>query len=204
MVAFDRTLRGRICDNLAAHGRLEVPGGERRHAAVVVALADDGRGQASFLLTRRAATLRSHTGQWALPGGRLDQGESVVDAGRRELGEEVGIVAAEVLGLLDDYPTRSGYRITPLVAWLPPGTTVTPDPQEVAEVHLVPLADLDGAAPPRFLELPDAEGPIIQLPLLGTLIHAPTGAILHQFREVALHGRPVRVAHYDEPPFARR
>ena len=72
-----------------------------------------------MLLTRRAAGLRAHRGQWALPGGRCDEGETPVEAALRELHEELGLELGpdDVLGLLDDYPTRSGYLITPVVVW---------------------------------------------------------------------------------------
>src|ERR1700733_235451 len=79
----------------------------------------DVSGGAAFLLCRRASRLSSHAAQWALPGGRLDPGETPVDAALRELDEEVGIrlPASMVWGVLDDYPTRSGYVITPGGIW---------------------------------------------------------------------------------------
>jgi 8-oxo-dGTP pyrophosphatase MutT (NUDIX family) len=216
-VRYDAALRDRLRGHLDRHDRTSVTDPALRHAAVVVAVlaAEEGRdagdrrdgaaeSSAAFLLTRRASRLRAHRGQWAFPGGSLDPGEDAVTAALRELDEEVGMRDVEVLGLLDDYPSRSGYRITPVVVWAPPGTPVVPDPSEVASVHRVPLEVLD--ATPRYLSLPDAEGPVIQVPLapLDTLLHAPSGAVLHQFAEVALHGRATRVAHLDAPGFARR
>ncbi|RTL63018.1 MAG: CoA pyrophosphatase [Pseudonocardiaceae bacterium] len=158
----------------------------------------------ALLLTRRAPTLRRHANQWALPGGRLDPGETEIVAARRELDEELGLRLDDdaVLGVLDDYPTRSGYLITPVVLWGGPARDLTPNPDEVGSVHRVALRQID--VEPRFLTIPESDAPVIQLPMLGRFVHAPTGAVLHQFREVVLHGRPTRVAHLEQPVFAWR
>jgi hypothetical protein len=122
------------------------------------------------------------------------------------LDEELGLRLSPdaVLGRLDDYPTRSGFVISPLVLWAGVAPEVTPHPGEVESVHEVPLADLDIPGSPRFVTIPESDAPVIQLPLLDTLIHAPTAAVLYQFREVAMHGRQTRVAHYEQPVFAWR
>jgi 8-oxo-dGTP pyrophosphatase MutT (NUDIX family) len=171
---------------------------------VAAVLLPDADGRACFLLTRRAATLRSHTRQWALPGGRVDAGEPVVTAALRELHEEVGLALDEdaVLGLLDDYPTRSGYVITPVVVWAGPGAALRPNPDEVASVHRVPLDDLEAPEVPRLVRIPESDRPVIQLPILSTLVHAPTAAVVYQVREVVVHGRPTRVDHFEQPVFA--
>ena len=169
-------------------------------------LLPDEEARPAFLLTRRAPGLRAHGGQWALPGGRIDPGESAPRAALRELAEEVGLVLDEVavLGCLDDYPTRSGFVVTPVVAWAGPVPALRANPAEVASIHRVPLADLDAPDVPRFLTVPERERPVVQLPLLGALIHAPTAAILYQLREVILHGRATRVSHLEEPVWKPR
>ena len=174
-----------------------------KHAAVGIALVPGPDGP-TFLLTRRATTMRGHPGQWALPGGRSEPGETPGETARRELAEELGLALGPdaELGVLDDYATRSGYVITPVVLWAGPDPELVANPDEVAELHRVPVALLD--VEPRFLTIPESDRPVIQLPLFDRFVHAPTGAILHQFREVVLHGRPTRVAHLEQPVFAWR
>lgn len=197
-------LAERVRAHLARHPRHAHPLDDHRHAAVAVVLLPDAGGRACFVLTRRAGGLRNHAGQWALPGGRIDAGETPEDAARRECAEEVGLVLAPsaLLGRLDDYTTRSGFVITPVVAWCDAPAVLTPDPEEVAEIHRVPLAELDRPGVPHLRRIPESERPVISIPLVGTHIHAPTAAILFQLREVAVWGRTTRVAHYEQPVFA--
>ncbi|OLC59546.1 MAG: coenzyme A pyrophosphatase [Candidatus Rokubacteria bacterium 13_1_40CM_4_69_39] len=200
----DDALRARARANLAAFERRSLARDGRRPAAVALVLLDDDEGRACFLLTRRAASLRAHARQWALPGGRIDPGESAERAALRELREEVGLERDEptVLGLLDDYGTRSGFIITPVVVWGGSGAALVANPAEVASVHRVPLADLDRPDVPRLVTIPESDRPVIQVPLLSTLVHAPTAAVLYQVREVVVHGRPTRVAHFEQPVWA--
>ena len=202
----DGALLDRVRAHLGAFDRVALPDDGRRRAAVAEVLLADAEGRACFLITRRAATLRNHTGQWALPGGRIDAGETAEDAALRELREEVGLTldAAAVLGLLDDYGTRSGYIITPVVVWGGEVGTLVPNPAEVAKIFRVPLDDLEGPDVPRLVTIPESDRPVIQLPLLGTLIHAPTAAVVYQMREVVVHGRPTRVNHFEQPVWAWR
>jgi mutator protein MutT len=182
------------------------PLGDRRHAAVALALIRGEGGEPSFVLTRRAARLRNHAGQWALPGGRLDAGETPEQAALREMREEVGLALDEsaVLGRLDDYPTRSGFVITPVVVWSGEHAELHPDPKEVAAIYRVPIADLSRPGIPHLRRIPESERPVISIALLDTHIHAPTAAILFQLREVAIHGRGTRVDHFEQPLFAWR
>jgi len=109
-----------------------------------------------------------------------------------------------VLGLLDDYPTRSGFVITPVVVWGGAHVALTPNPDEVASVHRVALTELDKPEIPRLISIPESDRPVIQLPLLGSLIHAPTAAVVFQAREVVVHGRDTRVDHFEQPVWAWR
>jgi 8-oxo-dGTP pyrophosphatase MutT (NUDIX family) len=192
-----------VAARLAGFPRLAVDRPELAQAAVAVCVTMcDGR--PCLLITRRSARLRAHAGQWALPGGRRETGERAADGALRELAEEVGLKLGHdaVLGLLDDYPTRSGYVITPVVCWAGPAGQLAGSEAEVASVHQVPVADFD--VEPRLVSIPESDAPVIQLPLLGGYLHAPTAAIVHQFCRIACRGEVHRVAHYEQPVWAWR
>lgn len=163
-------------------------------------------GGPAVLLTRRAATLRAHGGQWALPGGRIDDGETALDAALRELREELGLslTPEDSLGPLDDYATRSGYVITPYVFWGGADPEMTLDPAEVRSVHRISFRELCRPDSPRFVTIPESPRPVVQLAIGDDLIHAPTGAVLLQFRRVAIEGVSERVNEYEQPVFAWR
>jgi 8-oxo-dGTP pyrophosphatase MutT (NUDIX family) len=175
----------------------------RAAVAITVLPGDDAQAGPAFLLTLRASGLRSHGGQWALPGGRLDPGETATDAALRELDEELGlrIAADQVIGLLDDYPTRSGYLVTPVVVWAGAGATPVPNPEEVASVHRIAVDDILRADAFDFTTIAESERPVVRARIAGTLIHAPTAALIYQFREM-LAGRATRVDGLEQPVFA--
>ena len=214
-------LRERLASRLASFpARAQSPAPGQRHAAVCLAVSelghgggvpglrafDDWQAAPALLLTRRAAGLRSHAGQWALPGGRIDPGESPQQAALRELAEELGLrlEPGRLLGRLDDYVTRSGYLVTPWVAWAGPAAGLRPNPAEVAGVHRVPLHELMREDAPWLDEGPDAGRPVLRMPVGRSWIAAPTAAFLYQFREVCLLGRATRVDHFYQPAFAWR
>jgi mutator protein MutT len=190
----------------------------RRHAAVAVAVTEAGHGAEvdgmpsheawssvpALLLTKRAGDLRAHAGQWAMPGGRIDDGETPEQAALRELREEVGLELGDetVLGRLDDYATRSGYVITPVVLWAGAARELRPNAAEVASVHRIPMSELLRDDAPLLNQVKGAEHPVLRMPIGTRWIAAPTAAFLYQFREWCVFGRPTRVAHFDQPAFA--
>ena len=204
---FDDAFRRQVAARCAAFPRLpaDVASTGLKHAAIALTLveADDGSGAAAFLLTRRADGLRQHRGQYALPGGRCDEGETPIDAALRELDEELGVRLGPdaVLGLIDDYPSRSGYLITPVVVWGGRGVALAPNPDEVAVVHRVPLADIARPDVVDFITIPESTRQVIRIRMVGDLIHAPTAAVLYQFVELVA-GRLTRVADLEQPVFA--
>jgi len=204
--AFDDTTRRNIAELCATFVRqpLREPAPMLKRAAVAIALTEDDGGESTaFLLTRRAASLRAHRAQWALPGGRCDAGETQAESALRELHEELGVraEASDVLGLLDDYPTRSGYLITPVVVWVPASAAIVPNPDEVASVHHIALDDIEAEDAFSFTMIPESTRRVIRFRHAGQHIHAPTAALIYQFREV-LAGRDTRVAELEQPVFA--
>ncbi len=214
------TMRDQVRAHLAAFSVRRLAVGARRAAAVALALIEEGEGaalpgmpahtewsqRAALLLTRRSAGLSSHGGQWALPGGRIDPGETPEEAALREMLEEVGLAldASNILGTLDDYATRSGYVITPVVVWAGSARSLRPCEEEVASVHRIPVTEFQRADAP-MLDLSEEPGrEVLRMPIGDTWIAAPTAAMLYQFSEVCIRGRDTRVAHFDQPMFARR
>lgn len=174
---------------------------DTRPAAVAITITErDGR--QGIWLCKRPATMRRHAAQFALPGGRLDPGEDEPTAALREFHEEIGIELPtdSVVGLLDDYVTRSGFVMTPVVCWADTDQAPNPNPDEVAQLFFVTFDELLVA--PRFLTIPQSPRPVIQLPIVGSLVHAPTAAVVYQFAEVVLRGRHTRVDGLEQPVFA--
>lgn len=215
----DQALYARIRDNLAAF-EPRTADGDGRRAAVAVTVTDAGLGadlpglprhrqwqrEPALILTRRSASLRHHPGQWAFPGGRLDPGETPEQAALREMHEEISVRldASAVLGRLDDFVTRSGFVMSPVVVWGGADLELWPNPLEVASVHRIPLAEFLREDAPRLDPSDDGGHPVLRMPVGDDYIAAPTAAIIYQFREVCLLGRATRVAHFEQPRFAWR
>jgi 8-oxo-dGTP pyrophosphatase MutT (NUDIX family) len=203
-----RLLRDLIENNLSRVTRSPQKDETLTKAAVVLALVPESceTARPCFLLTRRASRMRKHAGQFALPGGKVDPGESVEQAALRELEEELGLScnSSDILGMLDDYSTRSGFCITPVVVWLGEGAIITPNPDEVATVFHIPLEELkrEDLVNLEAGETPDRPVLSINLTTIGHEVYAPTAAIIYQFYEVAIRGKDTKVASYDAPKFA--
>ena len=211
-------LRHLIAKNIAGYQRISLPVAKLQRAAVAICLVDyqgkgglDGLGlvpfgNAALILTRRSKKMKNHPGQWALPGGRMDIGESPEQTALRELSEEVGLTlpADRVVGCLDDFITRSGFIITPVVVWGGTGIALVKNDREVSSIHRIPCSELLRRDAPLLETTGSSDHPVLFMPVGNTSIAAPTAAMLLQFREVALLGREVRVGHYEQPSFAWR
>ena len=217
-LAFNNRLCAHIRSNLEQFDRKAEANSGLTAAAVAVVIIDPPRraasddihlyasqdGHAAMILTRRSHRLRHHAGQWALPGGRIEDGESPEETVLRELEEEVGLALDRdcIIGRLDDYNTRSGFSIKPVVLWCDRPAALRADPTEVASIHLIPLSEFMREDAPMLESIPQSPNPVLLMPVGDTCIAAPTAAIIYQFREVAMLGRTRRVAHYEQPFFA--
>jgi 8-oxo-dGTP pyrophosphatase MutT (NUDIX family) len=190
------------CAAFPALDSREPPALKRAAVAIAICAAENGQ-DAAILLTKRTKALRAHSGQWALPGGRCDEGETPEEAALRELEEELGLALGRdaVLGLLDDYPTRSGYLIKPAVVWTGVNADVRPNPHEVASAHRVPIETLSAPGVVSFISIPESDRPVIRIRLYERYVHAPTAAVIYQFVEL-MRGRVTRVRDYEQPVFA--
>jgi 8-oxo-dGTP pyrophosphatase MutT (NUDIX family) len=173
-------------------GRLLTPQSvaRMRSAAVLVPVIGHATG-ATILLTRRAETLRQHKGQISFPGGRRDDTDAdLTAAALREAREEVGLdpAAVRIIGYLEDYPTLTGYRITPVVGLVREAFAPVTDPGEVAEVFELPLATLiaDGAFERKSLIREGIKLPFMEMNYGGHRIWGATAGILWNLRQKIL------------------
>lgn len=203
---FNAEFKALVAERCAAFQRQEIAGEiPLKQAAVAVTLVDDGAGRTAFILTERPSTMRNHAGQWALPGGRCDDGETVAQAALREIEEEIGLTIpeGEVLGTLDDFVSRSGFRITPIVVWAENSEPLRLNADEVAFAYRIPLDGFVTKESVSFASIEESTRPVIKIALMGHHLHAPTAAIMYQFCEL-LQGRIQRVSEFEQPLFAWR
>ncbi|MFA5593650.1 MAG: CoA pyrophosphatase [Trueperaceae bacterium] len=164
--------------------KLQIDGFRRASVLVPLLYGPDG---VEVLFTVRAARLKSHAGEIAFPGGRLDPGETHVEAALRETEEEVGLSVTpdQVLGRLSDHPSPAGYVATPYVAQVPWPQELTLNPGEVDAVFTVPLAELLAIEPQtRVAELARYRRLLYSYPWGEYLIWGFTGNVVRDLLEV--------------------
>jgi len=214
----DQPLLNHITSNLSKFEILNADRKGNKQAAVAITIVDVSHDpglfdlsidsyedhDAALILTRRSSNLKDHSGQWAFPGGQMDADESPEDTALRELEEEVGLALnhENIIGLLDDFTTRSGFTITPVVTWGGPGVILTPNPAEVSSIHRIPIAEFLRPDAPMLEKIPESKHPVLRMPVGDSYIAAPTAALIYQFREVAILGKSTRVSYYEQPYFA--
>ncbi len=216
----DENLLNRMKSNLSDFDYIPQERDDLKRAAVAITVIDiahnpdlfgipyktSWKDNAAVILTRRAFRLKRHAGQWALPGGRMEDGETPEETALRELAEEVGLDLSPkaVIGRLDDYITHSGFVITPVVVWGGTQKDLTPNPSEVASIHRIPLSEFLRQDAPILEEVADSIHPVLLMPVGTGSIASPTAALLFQFREVAFLGHYTRVLQFEQPLFARQ
>jgi 8-oxo-dGTP pyrophosphatase MutT (NUDIX family) len=214
----DQALRTQIAGHLERFEPQEPAQASPRQAAVALCVLETGFGadldgmpqyttwqsSAALLLTKRSSKLRDHPGQWALPGGSLDPGETPEEAALREASEEVGLVLppSAVLGQLDVFSTRSGFAISAIVVWAGADLELVPNELEVDSIHRIELDEFLREDAPMLSDENGGADPVLRMPVGNSWIAAPTAAMLYQFAEVCLRGKDTRVAHFDQPRFA--
>lgn len=198
-------LKAKIAGNVAAFPRRALAHEGLRRAAVAIVVSPY-ESLPTFLLTRRALTMRRGAGNYALPGGNFEPGEDAVAAALRETSEELGVALPReaALGLLDDFVTLGGHVVTPVVVWSDEELELVPDPAEVHDAWRIPIEDLNHRQSPRRQPHPHSPDPILQMRVRGQWINAPTAAWLYQFREVALWGRWTRLDGVGQPEWTAR
>ena len=212
------SLRSQITSHISQFSPTGLQKPDLRHAAVAITIVNASENpdmsglswntnqsnDGAIILTRRSSKLNKHAGQWALPGGRIDQGETPEQSALRELSEEVNLFLDEdaIIGRLDDYSTRSGFNITPIVVWGGSDPKLQANPDEVASIHRIPLSELIREDAPMLESIPESEHPVMRMPIGDSWIAAPTAAMIYQFREVGLMNRHTPVSHFEQPYFA--
>jgi 8-oxo-dGTP pyrophosphatase MutT (NUDIX family) len=173
---------------LGARERMEANSSALQRASVLLALfALDPRAAPHLWLLRRSEGMRTHGGQIALPGGKREPGDlDFLATALRESHEEIGLRPSdvEVLGVLDDRETITGYLITPYVGWIASPFTPEPRAAEVARVFAVPLAAF--AEEPRRTRIPwqGTEREVLSYEVAGEIVWGATASILRHFVEL--------------------